>query len=256
MTAPWDRNAAETLSPGEVHVWYVRPEPIADRQLLADYLRVLSDDERRRQQRFIFARHRHQYLVAHAFVRCLLSRYAPVPPEMWQFETNSYGRPEIAHPQIDQPLRFNLSHTHGLIACGITLARDLGVDVEDVTRSQVGVDLADRYFAPQEVADLLAQPVEVQQRVFFDYWTLKEAYIKARGMGLSIPLDKFAYLLRAGKPVTIHVDPELNDDATSWQFAQFEPDPGHTIAVAVRRGADPPLTLRWQETIPVLPRGR
>ena len=118
-------------------------------------------------------------------------------PRTGDSSRNVHGRPEILDRPAGVPdLRFNLSHTDGLIACAVTIGREVGVDVEHVGR-RLTHDIAGRFFAPREVADLKSLPVAEQPRVFFDYWTLKEAYIKARGFGLALPLGDFAFRPRA-----------------------------------------------------------
>ena len=120
----------------------------------------------------------------------------------------------------------------------------VGVDVEAVTRA-VLEDIPERHFAPDEVRDLRALPAAEQPRVFFDYWTLKEAYIKARGLGLALPLDQFAFALAAGSPPTIRFAAGFDDDPTRWQFWQAWPTPTHRLSLAIERdGADLPVTLR------------
>ena len=143
-------------------------------------------------------------------------------------------------------LHFNLSHTRGLIAVGVASGRDLGVDVEFVDRG-LTQDVAGRFFAPAEVRDLRALPDDQQAVTFFDYWTLKEAYIKARGMGLALPLDQFAFALDGDRPPTIAFGPAIADDPARWQFFQAWPLPRHRLAVAVeRRGADLPIDVVWE----------
>lgn len=228
-----------TLAPDEVHVWHASPEQIAQPEQLAQYESLLSADERERQRRFVRPIDALHYLVAHALVRTSLSFYADVAPQDWRFEANHYGRPQVAGPAAARELQFNLSHTAGLVACGIAWRREIGVDVEDLNRAELSLNIADRYFSPQEAAELKSQPVERQPERFFEYWTLKEAYIKARGVGMSLPLDRFtihlsAEPLNAGRPIAISFAPPLVDDAASWQFAQFCPTQRHVLAVAVR----------------------
>src|SRR5205823_5574435 len=117
-----------------------------------------------------------------------------------------YGRPETANSEASN-LSFNISHTHSLIVLGVTRGRALGVDVENFRAREVSIDVADRYFAPQEVAVLNASPQHEQQYRFFEYWTFKESYIKARGMGLSLPLDKFSFHYPDDGAVGIDIDP-------------------------------------------------
>jgi phosphopantetheinyl transferase (holo-ACP synthase) len=114
-------------------------------------------------------------------------------------------------------------------------------------------DIADRFFAPREVADLRALPAADQPRVFFDYWTLKEAYIKARGMGLALPLAHFAFTLRPPAAPTIAFDAEIQDDPDSWQFSQAWPSPDHRLGLAVRRGDAPDLELRYEDGLAGMP---
>jgi 4'-phosphopantetheinyl transferase len=230
------------LLPDEVHVWIVEPERIEDLRLLEAYLGLLSPEERDKQRRFHFERHRRQYLVSHALVRLTLSRYAPVRPEVWSFVTNEYGCPRVEGEGFG--LRFNLSHTDGMAMVAVANNVDVGVDVENTERPGETVALADRFFAPSEVAALRALEVGHQRERFFEYWTLKEAYIKARGMGLSIPLEQFAFELRPGQPPRISFDPRLVDEPEEWQFAQLRPSARHQAAVAVRRPRSLALKVR------------
>jgi 4'-phosphopantetheinyl transferase len=136
-------------------------------------------EERAQQQRFYFEKGRHEYLVTRALVRTVLSKYVTVDPSTWRFEKNEYGKPAIVYPQGLPPLTFNLSNTTGLIACLVAFGRDVGVDVEDMTRPGETVEIAEQFFSPTEVAALRALPASAQRYRFFEYWTLKEAYIIA-----------------------------------------------------------------------------
>ena len=240
------------LSRGEAHLWYVLADAATEPSLLAAYEALLAPEERARKARFYFDKHRHEYLLTRALCRGVLSRYAAVAPEAWVFRANSYGRPEIASPE-GSSLRFNLTNTDGLIACLVALDREIGVDVEDTERRGETVAIADRFFSPLEVSALHEEPAAAQRARFFDYWTLKEAYIKARGMGLSIPLDQFSYLIEPGQPIRIAFDPRLVDDPATWQFAQLRPTDRHLISVAVRRSGEPDLRFVVRRTIPLRP---
>jgi 4'-phosphopantetheinyl transferase len=240
------------LGHGAAHLWYVFCDSVRDAALIADYHKLMSPEEATQQARFYFPEGRHEYLLTRALVRSVLSRYAPVAPAAWTFVRNEYGRPTISGPAGAPPLRFNLSNTRGLIACLVALDRDVGVDVEDTERASSTVEIADRFFSPSEVRALLAQPEADRRSRFFDYWTLKESYIKARGMGLAIPLDRFSFHLDEGPPIRISFDPRMDDDAGVWQFALFQPSSRHRMAAAIRRGSDPPLAIELKETIPLL----
>ena len=146
-------------------------------------------------------------------------------------------------------LSFNLTNTEGLIACLIARDRELGVDVEDTQRRGETVSIADRFFSPSEVKDLHAVPEASKRDRFFDYWTLKEAYIKARGFGLALPLGDFAFRLDPPRAPTIAFEPALDDDPSTWQFLQEWPTQQHRLALAVRRtGRD--LSVRMREVVP------
>lgn len=237
------------LTSDEIHLWLATYDDIGDERLHAAYRELLSDAEKKQEPRFYFARDRRRYLVTRAMVRTVLSRYEAVDPRAWVFTENAYGRPEIANEQVR--LSFNISHTHSMIVLGITRERALGVDVENVRERQVSIDIADHYFAPQEVAVLNTVPAEQQQFRFFEYWTFKEAYIKARGMGLSLPLDKFSFHYPDERAVGISIDPALADDAARWQFWQFRPSPEYLVAICAERiGAQSPR-LVVRKTVPM-----
>ena len=239
-----------SLRPDEVHLWVVEPERISEPRLLTAYLELLGVEERERRLRFRFDKHRHQFLVSHALVRATRSRYAPVPRDDWRFVTNSYGRPEIAGRRPPR-LRFNLSHTDGMAVCAVALEMDVGADVEHSGRPGQTVELADSFFSHSEARELCALPSERQRERFFDYWTLKESYIKARGAGLSLPLDQFAFHLEAGRAPRISFDPRMGDEPEAWQFVQLRLGAEHPAAVAVRRTRGLPLTVRCQHTVPL-----
>lgn len=226
-----------------VRVWTVALDEAALAPRLSTFTMLLAADERRHMERFRQVGDRVRFAVTRTLLRLMLSRVAGCPPREWRFRLASHGRPELDPcGQALPPLRFNVSHTAGLVACAVTLDRDVGVDVEH-TQRRLMHDVADRYFAPAEVSALRALPVDVQETTFFDYWTLKEAYIKARGLGLSIPLEQFAFTLRRGQAPTISFAPELQDDPATWLFVQDRPTPFHRLALAVRIDAEPPRVL-------------
>ncbi len=242
---------ALSLLPDEVHVWLAFPDQITDEPLLMRCRSVLTPEEQAATERFVFARHRHQHLLTRALQRDLLSRYTGVQPAAWRFEKNGYGKPEISSPRHWHRLRFNLSHTDGLIACAVTLERDVGVDVEYVGRPVRVMELAPSVFAPPEVSGLQRLRPSEQRARFFALWTLKEAYIKARGKGLSIPLDKFSFTFKQHEEIGIDIDPSLEDDAATWQFERTYATEDHAMAVAARRTDDRRLRVSYYKTVPL-----
>lgn len=234
-----------------VHLWYVNPDAIEDWYLLAAYHTVMAKDEAQQQARYRFAAGRKEYLVTRALVRSVLSRYAPILPKDWQFIRNKHGRPEISGPFGAPRIRFNLSNTRGLIVCLVAKDRELGVDVEDIQRTGETVAVADRFFSPFEAAELTRQPIYKQRDRFFDYWTLKEAYIKARGMGLAIPLDHFSYHLEDPNAIRISFAPQLPDNPARWQFSLRTLGGRHRIATAIeRRSGEAPIEIQMMDTVP------
>jgi len=240
---------AVTLPEGEAHIWYAWTATCDTPALRAYYRSLLSRQEKERLERFAFEHLKLEYLVTRALCRTVLSAYANVPPGCWRFRANGYGRPEIDAGDGLPQLRFNLSNARSLVACVTTRTVDAGIDVEDTDRSGETVSIADRYFSPPELLALHALPADRQRLRFFELWTLKESYIKARGMGLSIPLDQFSFLL-PGPPIRIAFEPGLADMAAEWQFALFHPDERHLMALGLCRAQTPPFRLRLRETVP------
>lgn len=249
---PTRRAVATSLDLGAVQVWYACPETVTSPRLLEAYRAMLSADETRRLGRFHFALDRLHYLVAHVLLRTALSLYASVEPRAWAFATKRYGRPVIAGPRCAPPLLFSLSHTRGLVACAVAAGREVGLDVETLSRRVDGEVLAERFFARQEAAALRSLPPTLRRVRFFEYWTLKESYLKARGWGLSRPLASFAFDLRADGDVALDAS-GLRDDASTWQFALHRPTSEHVLAVAVRRGRQANCRVLLSELVPCPP---
>jgi 4'-phosphopantetheinyl transferase len=194
--------------------------------------RLLSADERIRADRFMFERHRRQYIFAHAMLRLALSKVAPdVDPTDWSFAAGRYGRPFVASPKTSTALHFSLSHADGCVACVVSGHEAVGVDVETVSRRVAPLSTAVRFFAPEEVETLRGLPEPAAIERFFDYWTLKEAYLKARGFGLNLPLDAFAMQV-SREAIEISFKPDIADDPEGWRFSLSSPSPSHRLAIA------------------------
>lgn len=237
-------------------------------------LALLSEEERARHDRFLFEKDKAVHRVAHAMVRHVLSGLLGVEPGALRFVKNAWGRPELAmlgraseareaeaEPrgariravESPRPLRFNLSHTRGLAALIVTRAHDCGVDVEAVDRRVDPIGLGARVFAPSEHGGVIALSGEAQRERFFALWTLKEAYIKARGMGLALPLRDFAFELDEASGEIARGDAisfteslmrsSSADPGGTWHFARWAATDVHRVALAVRTETPTPIVI-------------
>lgn len=223
------------ISAHEIDLWYVYNENIHDSNLLSEYYNLLNREERLRQKRFYFEKHRHQYLITRAMVRSVLSLYVKeIAPEKWKFKNNDYGKPSISNNSLAIPLRFNISHTDRVVVMAVTLGQEIGVDVEYFPRLGKMFEIASSVFSPIELKQLLDLPPEEQKNRFFDLWTLKEAYVKACGMGLAIPLNHFSFSFPQQGKIGIDFKPERSDQAEYWQFWQIHPNDTHKVSMAIK----------------------
>ncbi len=221
------------VPPHDVHIWF-RPTEALDEAAIDAAVSVLSDDERTQFERFHSARDARDYAAAHALLRTSLSRYADRGPSRWRFDRTPPGKPFLIE-EDGFSASFSLSHTHGMVACALTAAAALGVDVECIDRKVDSADIAARFFAPAEAAHLAQLDGEVRRERFFDLWTLKEALVKALGVGLAESLNRFAFAVAPDGGISLSAPAGIG--AQSWQFGLFAPGPRHRLAVAARRSA-------------------
>jgi 4'-phosphopantetheinyl transferase len=209
----------------------------ASEALLAQYRTLLSDEEKSQEFRFYFESDRRRYLVTRALVRSVLSRYSNTPPSEWRFVKDSFGRPLVANDgEIEKELSFNVSHASNLILMGVTRESPLGVDIEFVRHHpEAFQQIAQQWFSGEEATSLKALPPDRQVPGFFEYWTLKESYAKARGVGLSMPFNSFRFNLSADTRIDFVVALPWGDEGADWRFWQLRPLPGYIAAVCVRR---------------------
>lgn len=216
----------------ELHVWIAELSAVSAQQLICNYFPLLSSDESDRFKRFYFEHDRLNYLAAHALLRIALSNYFPRTPEEWRFENGIYGKPEIAIKMGLPPLRFNLSHTHGMVACAIGYDCQCGIDVEEIKPVDDVRPLKDMILSDSELAYIETKNELCWTEDFFSFWTLKEACAKAVGLGLSAPLKKISFRVDAQH---ISVDFGANEcDREQWIFQSIAPSNSHRLAVAVK----------------------
>jgi 4'-phosphopantetheinyl transferase len=244
------------LSEGEVHVWRAWLDlPQSGIQALEQ---TLSDDERVRAQRFRFVKDRTHFIAARGLLRAILGRYLLREPQTLNFSYNAYGKPALAEmpegvstyapgqprattrvaPTVSgetkgESLSFNVTHAQGMALYAITCNRVIGVDLEYIQRQVEWESVAERFFSPYEVSMLRAVPPHTRHIAFFNCWTRKEAYIKARGMGLSLALDQFDVSLIPGVPAAVLDIREEGQDISNWSLYDLYPGNDYIAALAV-----------------------
>ena len=228
----------------DVHVWYQATDALDDAAIAAA-VAVLSDDEREQYGRFHFRRDARDYAAAHALLRLTLSRYGDRAPDSWRFDKDAGGKPFLVDPGAFRA-SFSLSHARGMVACAVTTAGDVGVDVECTDRSVSVFAVAARFFAPAEAACLERLDYDAQPGGFFDLWTLKEALVKALGTGLATSLASLAFTVDAGGRISLDAPSEVA--ALDWQFGLFSPGPRHRLAVAARHPGLEPVQLIFRSS--------
>ena len=230
-SSPWTpapTSAQLALETGWAHVFRLRLD--VSPECAARLRPLLSPDEQSRASRYHFAADRLHFTAAHGQLRQILAAYLRCAPAELAFEQNPYGKPALVGGPA---LQFNLSHSRGLGLLAVTAAQTVGVDVEGLRPDLERENIARRFFAPAEVERLLALPAGQQIEAFYACWTRKEAYMKARGLGLSIPLDGFQVTLAPGEAVRLlHTEPGSPPPA-AWSLAAFDPGPGFAAALAV-----------------------
>jgi 4'-phosphopantetheinyl transferase len=229
---PW-RLAPATLSISQdaVHVWRASLDQHAD--VVNQLEKVLTEEEADRARRHHFDAGRRHFVVARGVLRTILSRYIGCAPGELGFWHNACGKPFLAFPSGHVSLHFNLSHSGSLALLAITRHRHIGVDLERVRTDVARERIAEHMFSPAETARLRALPLDRQPEAFFQCWTRKEAYIKARGQGLSIPLRQFTVPVDPDEPVRlVEVDPDPTAPS-SWYLCDLFPGEGFMAALAV-----------------------
>ena len=218
---------------GDVDVWvFALPERPAG---IASLWPVLGSDERSRAERFRRPTDRNRYVVAHAALRTILARYVEADPAGLRFVFGRHGKPALAREPRWPDVRSNLSHSGGIAACAIALGREVGIDVEELDGARASMAVAARHFSPGELAALQGLGERDRQRGFFNCWTRKEAYIKARGEGLSIPLSQFDVSLAPGEPPALLSSRPHPGDVDRWSLHELALPEGYVGAVAVER---------------------
>lgn len=204
------------LPQDEVHVWHT--DLNLSQAAVESLARLLNAEEHDRASRFKVSAPREQFVISRVFLRQALGLYLNTDARTLQFQTTSHGKPELAG---GSDLRFNLSHTAGMAIVALARDRQVGVDVEKIREDIDTMELADRFFSAQEAEWVRSQPAAERFSSFFTCWTAKEAYIKAHGEGLSMPLDRFSLMPRPGASqleLQVFDDPEESKRWSVWQL--------------------------------------
>ena len=228
------------LSPGEIHIWSLRLDPPQD--VVEKLGRPLSSDEWERANRFRFDKHRRQYVVGRGALRTLVAAYTGTRPERVQFRYGDRGKPYLADPAGD--LELNLSNSDEMALVGFVRGVEIGVDIEFLKPMPDCEQISERFFSESERAVLRAQPADRKEEAFFNCWTRKEAYLKAVGTGLAVPLDSFDVTLAPGEPPRMLTLEGNAERAARWYFEHFRPAENYIGALAIE--GDPPGGGGWR----------
>jgi 4'-phosphopantetheinyl transferase len=220
------------LGERDVHLWRLdlnQPSAIIDR-----CRQVLSSDEHARADRFHFDRDRHHFIVARGCLRAMLAGYLHVGAQTIEFSYASHGKPELATSYSPvQQLNFNLAHSGGFALYAFTRVGEIGVDLEHIRPDFTDDDIARRFFSSNEVSRLTSLPASVRHEAFFNCWTRKEAFLKAKGIGLSLALDQFDVTLAPAEPAALLLTRWDETEATRWSLKAIDVGPAYVAAVAV-----------------------
>ena len=229
-------DTAPVLETGAPHLWLCDLDAQRDPALLERYRLLLDADEIQRLQRFVFDRDRHRFLVSHALLRCVLSLYGGLPAGSWRFLKGAHGRPELAAGQRERAPAFNLSHSGSLALLAVSEGAGLiGVDIEFHRPMRNFHGLAARNFAAPEAARLPGLQGPELAGEFYDLWTLKEAFVKACGDGLSQSLADFWFGFdRPAARLCFEALPSLEPEPWRWAFWSYRLDGPYSAAVALR----------------------
>jgi 4'-phosphopantetheinyl transferase len=226
----------------EIHVWRAALDVPTSR--VQGFERTLTPHEQNRAAQFRFSHLRERFIVGRGILRAILGGYLGVAPQLLHFGYTSYGKPFLVQHAIQIPLSFNVTHTEGVALYAVARARAVGIDIEPYRQLPDAAAIAEQYFSPLENRTLRALPATERPLAFLRCWTRKEAYIKARGMGLSLPLDQFSVTLAPGEPARLLRTDHDSAAVERWALHELAPGSSYVAALAVE-GHDWQLAC-WQ----------
>ena len=234
-----ETSGSEVLHENEIHVWLVR---LDGSFCMRCGTQLLSTDEQERAEKFKFQNDRRRYTVAHTALRLVLSQYANVSASNLNFFASAYGKPFLATAPAGN-IQFNLSHSHEVALIAVTEAREIGIDVEWIRKDFAFREVAERFFTEREVAALHSLPDNFQREAFYKCWTSKEAFLKAKGTGLSGQLDEVEILFVPEEGVRV------NGTIPNWTLEELHPCDGYAGALAVQGPECKLKCFQWQHTL-------
>ncbi|HVY05094.1 MAG TPA: 4'-phosphopantetheinyl transferase superfamily protein [Burkholderiales bacterium] len=224
------------VSPGKLYLWILPMDCGSESQAQALSC-VLSSDEKDEAACRANDHDRRQFVISRALTRLALSRHFPVAPEGWRFGRDGNARPFVRSPSMLPQARFSVSHTHGMAACLVTLSKDAAVDVEKISHFPDLRAVAAEFLSPAELDRLNACVDGEWTERFYAYWTLKEAYAKARGMGLKLPFSDIELHFDGTRDIKLLCPARMDANGGAWKFWRCMEFPPFAIAVAAKAGA-------------------
>lgn len=229
----------DDLGADEAHVWRASLDQAAD--TITNLAHLLSQDEYQKAMRYYRPVDRDRFIVGRGVLRKLISAYLALPPDQLRFTYNEYGKPSVSDDQNNRALNFNLSHSAELILYAVTRGRDVGIDIEHIREDFATLEIAEHCFSKDEVAALKSLSADQRTMGFFNCWSRKEAFIKAKGMGVSYPLDRFTVSLAPGEPPALLKVDDDKREVARWKMYELNPGAGYAAAMIV---GEPSVTLK------------
>jgi 4'-phosphopantetheinyl transferase len=240
------------LSPGKLCLWFTFLNEIEDGKLLTEYRALLPADEVERLERYRFDTHKKRYLAGRALLRTILSHYTGMNPASIRLAREGHGRPYLPQTGKHPSPQFSLSYTDGLVAVALVAEGLVGLDVENISAPIDCLEIAAAYFSPTEYHELAQLPGSLMKKRFFEFWTLKEAYLKARGLGLNLPLEEVSFTFPEKISEPIQSASTARQEDRNWQLRLLNPSDLYQAALCVRQDASAPFKLCITKSIPLV----
>ena len=230
------------LNENEVHIW--RASLNQDAKVMANLSALLSQDEYQRAVSYYRPVDRDRFIAGRGILRKIISAYLALSPDELQFTYNEYGKPAVSDNQNTRALNFNLSHSAELVLYAVTRERVVGIDIEYIREDFATLEIAEQFFSKDEVAALKSLPTDQRTTGFFNCWSRKESFIKAKGLGVSYPLDRFTVSVSPNEPPALLNVYGDEYEPTCWQMYELKTGEEYAASLIVE---NPPVVLRqWQ----------